>query len=55
MDSAIMVRADWSHGKDKDGKPAVITKGKSDNDAKPQLVMLRREWEKGLLREMFGA
>jgi len=55
MDSAIMVRADWSHGKDKDGKPAVITKGASDNDAKAQLLMLRREWEKGLLREMFGA
>lgn len=55
MDSAIMTRADWSHGKDKDGKPAVITKGASDNDAKPQLLMLRREWEKGLLREMFGS
>lgn len=55
MDSAIMVRADWSHGKDKDGKPVVNTKGASDNDAKAQLLMLRREWEKGLLREMFGA
>ena len=46
QETAIMVRADWSHGKDKDGKPAVITKGASDNDAKANLLLLRREWRR---------
>lgn len=53
-DKAILTRADWSY-ETKDGKVEVKTKITVDNTPKPGFVQIRREWEKGLWREMFGA
>lgn len=53
-DQTLMVRADWSW-EVKDGKVEVKTKGTADNVPKKTHLLLRREWEKGLWREMFGA
>lgn len=52
-DKAILTRADWSY-ETKDGKVQVNTKVTVDNTPKPSFVQLRKEWEKGLWREMFG-
>lgn len=53
-DKAILVRADWGY-ETKEGKVEVTTKFSSDNVPKPSFVEIRREWEKGLWRDMFGA
>jgi NADPH-dependent 2,4-dienoyl-CoA reductase/sulfur reductase-like enzyme len=53
-DKTLMVRADWSITTE-EGKPKVNTKGAADNTPNPTGVQLRRTWERGLWREMFGA
>jgi NADPH-dependent 2,4-dienoyl-CoA reductase/sulfur reductase-like enzyme len=53
-DKAILTRADWSY-ETKDGKVQVNTKVSADNVPKPSFVQLRKAWEQGLWREMFGA
>ncbi len=53
-DKAILTRADWSY-ETKDGKVEVKTKITVDNTPKPSFAQIRKEWEKGLWREMFGA
>lgn len=53
-DKAILTRADWSYEM-KDGKVQVNTKVAVDNVPKPSFVQLRKAWEQGLWREMFGA
>lgn len=52
-DKAIMIRADWTY-ETKEGKVEVKTKLTAENTPKPSLATIRREWEKGLWREMFG-
>jgi NADPH-dependent 2,4-dienoyl-CoA reductase/sulfur reductase-like enzyme len=53
-DKAILIRADWSY-ETKEGKVEVKTKLTADNTPKPSFALIRKEWEKGLWREMFGA
>jgi sulfide dehydrogenase [flavocytochrome c] flavoprotein subunit len=53
-DKTLMVRADWTIGTE-DGKPKVNVKGAADNTPNPSGVQLRKAWERGLWREMFGA
>ena len=53
-DRAILTRADWSY-ETKDGKVEVKTKVSFDNVPKPGFAQIRKEWERGLWREMFGA
>lgn len=53
-DKAILIRADWSYGT-KDGKVEVQTKLVADNTPKASSAQIRKEWEKGLWREMFNA
>jgi len=53
-DKAILIRADWSY-ETKDGKVEVKTKLVADNTPKPSSAQIRKEWEKGLWREMFGS
>lgn len=55
MDSALMILVNWSYEKDKDGNLQVKSAGTSDNEAKPSYLRLRRDWEMGLLRGMFGS
>jgi len=53
-DKAILTRADWSY-ETKDGKVQVNTKVTVDNVPKPTFAQLRKAWEQGLWREMFGS
>lgn len=53
-DQAILTRADWSY-ETKEGKVQVNTKVTVDNVPKPTFAQLRKAWEQGLWREMFGA
>jgi NADPH-dependent 2,4-dienoyl-CoA reductase/sulfur reductase-like enzyme len=53
-DKAILTRADWSY-ETKDGKVQVNTKVTVDNAPNPAFAQLRKAWEQGLWREMFGA
>jgi NADPH-dependent 2,4-dienoyl-CoA reductase/sulfur reductase-like enzyme len=53
-DKAFLTRADWSF-ETKDGKTQVNTKVSVDNVPKASFVQLRKAWEQGLWREMFGA
>ncbi len=53
-DKAMLSRADWSY-ETKDGKVQVNTKLTVDNVPKPTFAQLRKAWEQGLWREMFGA
>ena len=53
-DKAILTRADWGY-ETKEGKLEVTTRTAADNEAKPAFVQIRKEWEKGLWRDMFGA
>ena len=53
-DKTLMVRADWTVTRE-DGKPKVTVKGAADNKPSDTGVELRRAWESGLWREMFGA
>ena len=53
-DKTLMVRADWTVTRE-DGKPKVNVKGAADNKPSDTGVELRRAWESGLWREMFGA
>lgn len=53
-DKAILTRADWSF-EVKDGKTEVVTRISVDNTEKTDFARIRREWERGLWREMFGA
>lgn len=53
-DQAILTRADWSY-ETKDGKVQVNTKVSVDNVPKPAFAQLRKAWEQGLWREMFGS
>jgi NADPH-dependent 2,4-dienoyl-CoA reductase/sulfur reductase-like enzyme len=52
-DHAILTRADWSF-EVKDGKTQVVTRLSVDNTPKTDFARIRREWERGLWREMFG-
>lgn len=52
-DKAILTRADWSY-ETRDGKVEVKTRISVDNTPKPAFAQIRKEWEKGLWREMFG-
>lgn len=52
-DKAMLTRADWSY-ETKDGKVEVKTKVAVDNTPKAAFAQVRKEWEKGLWREMFG-
>ncbi len=53
-DKTLMVRADWTVTRE-EGKPKVTAKGAADNTPNATGVQLRRAWERGLWREMFGA
>jgi sulfide dehydrogenase [flavocytochrome c] flavoprotein subunit len=53
-DRTLMVRADWTVTTE-EGKPKVSVKGAAENTPNPTGVQLRRAWERGLWREMFGA
>jgi NADPH-dependent 2,4-dienoyl-CoA reductase/sulfur reductase-like enzyme len=53
-DQAFLTRADWSF-ETKDGKVQVAAKITVDNAPKPTFAQLRKAWEQGLWREMFGA
>ncbi len=53
-DKAILTRADWSY-ETKDGKVQVNTKVTVDNVPKATFAQLRKAWEQGLWREMFGS
>lgn len=53
-EKAILTRADWSY-ETKEGKVQVNTKVTVDNVPKPTFAQLRKAWEQGLWREMFGA
>jgi sulfide dehydrogenase [flavocytochrome c] flavoprotein subunit len=53
-DRTLMVRADWTVTME-DGKPKVTAKGAADNTPNVTGVQLRKAWERGLWREMFGA
>ncbi len=53
-DKTLMVRADWAVTIE-EGKPKVTAKGAADNTPNATGVQLRRAWERGLWREMFGA
>ncbi len=53
-DQTLMVRADWTITRE-DGKPKVTAKGAADNKPNATGVQLRKAWERGLWREMFGA
>ena len=55
MDSALMISVAWSFEKDKEGKLQVKSEGTTDNEAKASHLRARREWEMGLLQEMFGS
>jgi NADPH-dependent 2,4-dienoyl-CoA reductase/sulfur reductase-like enzyme len=52
-DQALLTRADWSF-ETKDGKVQVAAKITVDNVPKPTFAQLRKAWEQGLWREMFG-
>lgn len=53
-DKTLLVRADWTVGME-DGKQKVNAKGTADNTPDATRVQLRKAWERGLWREMFGA
>ena len=53
-DRAMLTRADWSF-ETKDGKVELKTAISADNTPKPGFAQIRKEWERGLWREMFGA
>ncbi len=53
-DKAFLTRADWSYDT-KEGKVQVQTKITVDNASKPTFAQLRKAWEQGLWREMFGS
>jgi NADPH-dependent 2,4-dienoyl-CoA reductase/sulfur reductase-like enzyme len=53
-DKAFLTRADWSY-ETKEGKVQVNTKITVDNAPKPSFAQLRKAWEQGLWREMFGS
>jgi NADPH-dependent 2,4-dienoyl-CoA reductase/sulfur reductase-like enzyme len=55
MESALMILVNWSYERGRDGTLQVKSAGTHDNEAKPSYLRLRRQWEMGLLREMFGA
>lgn len=52
--TAMMVQVDW-HVTVEDGKPKVTVKAASDINGTAGSVALRRQWERGLWREMFGS
>jgi NADPH-dependent 2,4-dienoyl-CoA reductase/sulfur reductase-like enzyme len=52
--TAMMVRVDWSVTVE-EGKPKIGAKAASDINGTAQSVALRKQWERGLWREMFGA
>jgi NADPH-dependent 2,4-dienoyl-CoA reductase/sulfur reductase-like enzyme len=52
--TAMMVRADWTLAME-EGKPKVTTKVATDINGTAGSVALRKQWERGLWREMFGA
>jgi NADPH-dependent 2,4-dienoyl-CoA reductase/sulfur reductase-like enzyme len=51
---AFLTRADWGY-ETKDGKVQVTTKITVDNAPTAGFVQLRKAWEEGLWREMFGS
>jgi NADPH-dependent 2,4-dienoyl-CoA reductase/sulfur reductase-like enzyme len=53
-DRAILIRADWSY-EAQGGKTEVKTKITAENTPKADFALIRKEWERGLWREMFGA
>ncbi|HEV8699699.1 MAG TPA: FAD/NAD(P)-binding oxidoreductase [Candidatus Polarisedimenticolia bacterium] len=53
-DKAFLTRAEWSY-ETKEGKLQVNTKITVDNAPKPSFAQLRKAWEQGLWREMFGS
>jgi sulfide:quinone oxidoreductase len=52
--TAMMVRVDWTVTME-EGKPKVTPKAASDINGTAQSVALRKQWERGLWREMFGS
>ncbi len=54
-EQAFLTRADWSYERAPDGKLEVKTKVTVDNTPKPSFAVIRKEWERGLWREMFGS
>lgn len=52
--TAMMVRADWTVTME-EGKPKVTAKVATDINGTAGSVALRKRWERGLWREMFGA
>jgi hypothetical protein len=50
----MLTRADWGY-ETKDGKVQVTTKVSADNAPKASFAQLRKAWEQGLWREMFGS
>jgi NADPH-dependent 2,4-dienoyl-CoA reductase/sulfur reductase-like enzyme len=55
MEGALMILVNWSYETDSEGKLQVKSAGTHDNEPKASYVKLRRDWELGLMREMFGA
>jgi len=52
-EKAFLTRADWSY-EARDGQVEVKTRITVDNTPKATFAQIRKEWEKGLWREMFG-
>lgn len=54
MESALMTSVNWFYEKEKEGTIQVKSEGTMDNEPKASNLQARREWEAGLLRQMFG-